>query len=116
MCTGVRRKAYLSEGLQLDPEIAELAIKRAIGKAAGQGGDHKSDQARNTLLKGQHNDTATGVLRRLKRDRPDLAERVVSGEISANAAAIQAGFRKPPKPRLKVCPHHAPLPRAGPQA
>jgi hypothetical protein len=30
----------------------------------------------------------------LRRDRPDLANRVVAGEISANAAAIQAGFRK----------------------
>ncbi len=32
------------------------------------------------------------TLRFLKRDRPDLAERVISGELSANAAAIQAGI------------------------
>ena len=31
--------------------------------------------------------------RRLARDRPDLYERVVAGDISANAAAIEAGFR-----------------------
>jgi hypothetical protein len=31
---------------------------------------------------------------RLKRDRPDLAERVIAGELSANAAAVEAGFRK----------------------
>lgn len=36
---------------------------------------------------------------RLKRDRPDLYERVISGDLTANAAAIEAGFRKPPKPR-----------------
>ncbi len=36
----------------------------------------------------------TYALRRLKRDREDLAEKVISGELSANAAAIQAGFRK----------------------
>lgn len=36
---------------------------------------------------------------RLKRDRPDLYERVINGDLSANAAAIEAGFRKPPKPR-----------------
>jgi hypothetical protein len=30
---------------------------------------------------------------RLKRDRPDLHARVVAGELSANAAAIEAGFR-----------------------
>jgi hypothetical protein len=35
------------------------------------------------------------VVARLKRDRPDLAERVVSGELTANAAARQAGIRKP---------------------
>lgn len=42
---------------------------------------------------------------RLKRERPDLFERVATGEMSANAAAIEAGFRKLPKPRLKNCPH-----------
>ncbi len=38
------------------------------------------------------------TLRRLKRDDPALAERVMSGELSANAAAIEAGFRKRPTP------------------
>jgi hypothetical protein len=38
------------------------------------------------------NDTIYAV-RRLKRDRPDLAERVIAGELSPNAAAIEAGFR-----------------------
>jgi hypothetical protein len=33
------------------------------------------------------------TLARLKRDRPDLLDRVKSGELSANAAAIEAGFR-----------------------
>jgi hypothetical protein len=37
------------------------------------------------------------TLRRLKRDRPDLAERVIAGDLSANAAAIEAGFRRPMK-------------------
>ncbi len=36
------------------------------------------------------------ALRRLARDAPDLAEAVLRGELSANAAAIQAGIR--PKP------------------
>ena len=35
------------------------------------------------------------TLARLKRDRPDLAEQVEREEISANKAAILAGFRKP---------------------
>jgi len=37
--------------------------------------------------------TRADHLARLKRDRPDLAVRVISGELSANAAAIEAGFR-----------------------
>ncbi len=31
---------------------------------------------------------------RLQRDRPDLHERVLAGELSPHAAAIEAGFRK----------------------
>lgn len=33
------------------------------------------------------------ALRRLKRDNPELAEKVIGGKLSANAAAIEAGFR-----------------------
>jgi hypothetical protein len=33
-------------------------------------------------------------LARLDRDNPDLAARVRAGELSANAAAIEAGWRK----------------------
>lgn len=33
------------------------------------------------------------ALRRLKRDNPELAQRVLTGELSAHAAAVQAGFR-----------------------
>lgn len=36
---------------------------------------------------------ATYTLRRLKRDKPELAKRVIDGELTANAAAIKAGFR-----------------------
>lgn len=36
-----------------------------------------------------------GTLRRLARSRPDLLARVESGELSAHAAAVQAGIRKP---------------------
>jgi hypothetical protein len=39
---------------------------------------------------------------RLRRDRPDLAARVRSGELSANAAAIEAGFRKQATPIQKM--------------
>lgn len=34
--------------------------------------------------------------KRLKRDKPNLWDQVVAGDMSRNAAAIAAGFRKPP--------------------
>ena len=40
-------------------------------------------------------DDPTYVRRRLRRDRPDLAERVDRGELSAHAAGIEAGIVKP---------------------
>ena len=36
-----------------------------------------------------------GILARLKRDNPDLAQQVINGEITANAAARIMGWRKP---------------------
>jgi hypothetical protein len=41
-----------------------------------------------------HRHTIAGIIRRLNRDRPDLAAGVAAREFSANAAAIEAGFRK----------------------
>ena len=37
----------------------------------------------------------TYAIKRLKRDNPDLFEKVRSGELSANKAAIEAGIKKP---------------------
>jgi hypothetical protein len=38
--------------------------------------------------------SAAAALRRLERHRPDILERVLAGEISAHAGAVEAGFRK----------------------
>jgi len=43
---------------------------------------------------GQGGNSRDYTLARLKRDRPDLAEMVIGGAMSANAAAIEAGFRR----------------------
>lgn len=43
-----------------------------------------------------HGNSKAYTVSRLKRDRPDLFERVVAGELSANRAAIEAGFRRKP--------------------
>jgi hypothetical protein len=40
-------------------------------------------------------DTANRVIARLKRDDPELAEKVARGEVTPNAAAREKGWRKP---------------------
>lgn len=45
-------------------------------------------------VSGFYGNASTYALKRLKRDAPELFDRVVAGELSANAAAIEAGFRK----------------------
>jgi hypothetical protein len=45
----------------------------------------------------QHGTEQTYTLRRLARDNPELLDRVASGELSANGAAVLAGFRRPMK-------------------
>jgi hypothetical protein len=101
------REKYISDGLGLDLELVPWAIQglrridpdRAIGFdeaiVLGQhGGNRKKDyQLSNRNLKGGTNVRYT-VARLRKEDRSDLAERVERGELSANAAAIEAGFRK----------------------
>ena len=38
--------------------------------------------------------TAAAAIRRLRKDRPDLHQSVIAGDLSPHAAAIQAGFRR----------------------
>jgi len=80
-----------------EPEVQTM-IKAEIGEAGKQGGTgaNQYSKERNTQL-ATEGQTANRNLKRLKRDRPDLAEEVIAGRISANAAAIQAGFRKKTK-------------------
>lgn len=70
----------------------QALIRSTVGEIGGHGG--KREQVNNVNLKTPGGNSPTYALRRLKRDRPDLAERVVAGELSANAAAIEAGFRR----------------------
>jgi hypothetical protein len=101
------REAYC-EGLGLAPEMVDLALRgleltdpnsitpleRAV--ALGQhGGDRRSEKARadQAGVSSLKYNTKAHWLARLQRDRPDLAQRVINGELSANAAAIEAGFR-----------------------
>jgi hypothetical protein len=62
------------------------------GGKAGPGRGHRKT-AGNASRLGKRNDSDY-VLARLRRDRPDLAAAVQRGAMSANAAAIEAGFRE----------------------
>ena len=64
-------------------------VELALGKHGGA--RVKGKRACNASLK---YGSAAYWLARLRRDRPDLAERVTAGELSINAASIEAGFRK----------------------
>jgi hypothetical protein len=75
------------------------AFKRRECDAGGRG--HKASDN----VTGFRGNSAIYTLKRLKRDRPDLFQQVLGGALSANAAAIEAGFRKKPKPRLDRCPY-----------
>jgi len=83
---GTECKALLIENGA--PANGAAADVRVMARHGG-----KREQPNNVGLK-YANDLASTVAR-LKRDNPALAERVIRGELSANAAAIEAGFRKP---------------------
>jgi hypothetical protein len=70
---------------------------------AGWGGDRKSGKARADQGGGCHLDrkemnTVEHIKARLRRDDPELLARVEAGELTANAAAVAKGWRKPPDP------------------
>jgi len=76
-------------------DVAEL-IRREVEGAEYQprGEDGRFLRSNNVTTEDRGN-APTYALRRLKRDHPELAELVVAGKLSAHAAAIEAGFRKP---------------------
>ena len=68
--------------------------KREIGIEGGKPGPGRGKRVSNAdTLSGNERNSKSGLLRRLARSRPDLLERVKRGELSANKAAIEAGFR-----------------------
>lgn len=74
---------------------AQKLIDGLIPAVGEHGGDRRSSsRVQDGIANLKTANTAEYVIARLKRDNPALAERVINGELSANAAAKQAGFRK----------------------
>ena len=74
-------------------EAMRMAIRRDVLDVPlrDQGRPEKDEQTLDSKVYGEGE---SYLRRRLRRDRPDLYERVASGELSAHAAAVEAGISK----------------------
>jgi hypothetical protein len=79
------------------------ATQRAVGtnQYSERVYNNESDVHRHKARKGNSNEAAE---RRLRKDRPDLHTRVLTGELTWNAAMVEAGFRKAEGRRRRVVP------------
>ena len=97
---GIHGEAMRIIGVNDDAVSVADASERPV--SSDKGGRPSKDKAKtydNIISKNIYKQTGCGTsreytLRRLAKSRPDLLSRVESGELSANAAAIEAGFRK----------------------
>lgn len=82
-----------------DEEVAQKlgsVLKELRPAINNNGGDRKTVQSNRVTLKAERRGNDPDyLLGLLKRDRPDLASRVVSGELKAKTAARMAGFKRP---------------------
>jgi hypothetical protein len=90
-------------GCGWEPQLVEGLLAKsgdidaiAMFRKAMTAPKHVHADASNRSIKPRHGTTAAYTLARLMEERPDLYERVKAGEISANAAAVEAGWRRKP--------------------
>jgi len=102
--------AHIPHGLQCTREdlrkwadyvpdrIKEEVRSELAGELNQHGGDRVSEQGVNNTLKNQGMTRSTSgqnyIIARLKRDNPEMAQKVLSGELTAHQASIKAGIRK----------------------
>jgi hypothetical protein len=108
----------ITKGLELAPEEIRIAVawlklnEPEVPVAfeavlAKHGGDRRSeivkDQGGDATLKPEEKNTVKHILARLDRDgHHELAARVRSGELAANAAAIEIGWRRKLTPLQRI--------------
>ena len=92
-------------GCGWEPDKVEALLKQAKAdkdllrrwRAAVTRKKHVHDDTNNVSIKPQHGNSLAYTLTRLAAlDDKTLYQRVLAGDLSANAAAIEAGLRKPP--------------------
>lgn len=78
-------------------------VVEAVPPLAKHGGDRVSgEQGDNVTLLARGN-SASYLIAKLKRDAPEIAERLAAGEFrSVRAAALAAGIVKPPRPLVEL--------------
>lgn len=98
--TGLGTTISMLKSLCQNDPAARDAIDRATKQEPGGGkNQHTSkDCLFNNVqeAKAPAGNSKDAALRRLRKDRPDLHEKVIEGQLSAHAAAVEAGFRKKP--------------------
>jgi hypothetical protein len=78
----------------VEGEITEEEGRHIILRGRGRPRKDGDEKDVTSFLKRSEMNTKAHIIARLDRDRPDLAARVRAKTMSANAAAIEAGFRK----------------------
>lgn len=91
----IRALRELPDGSTPEEVNARAEQLRALDPVAAHGGKREQVDNINLPADVKGGTATTYTVRRLKRDNPELAERVINGELSANAAALLAGFRRP---------------------
>lgn len=90
-------------GCGWEPDKVEALIKDqpevlAMWREAVTPEAHRPAGSNDIVITSQQGNSKSYTLDRLKREAPALFAAVCAGELSANAAAIEAGFRKKPTP------------------
>lgn len=87
-----------------EPEVLAMYREAMKGKPGRPPKEHDKNSSNTTGFTTEDRGKAY-TLSRLQRESPELFQQVCDGELSANAAAIQAGFRKKPSPEELAVRH-----------
>lgn len=87
------------EAICQDDADALVMLRKALVKPVGR----PKQTNDNIINKPEQGTSRAYTLTRLQQHRPDLYERVKARQMTANAAAKEAGFRKQPEPYRQMC-------------
>jgi hypothetical protein len=99
---------YVVDFLELTPEVVEALCEKSNARSSARTvveelkrlpalnahGTNNNHVRGDNITSNKRGSDPTYIVRRLKRDRPDLYQQVLDGTLTPNAAAIQAGFRR----------------------